>query len=1013
MGYVYLGQSRIASIFKELPVETLIDKLCNKSAIEILDIPEGVSAIGDYLFYNCPNLTNVIIPASVKYIGEEAFYNSDNIEVIEFNGLPPSTVGENVFPSTVGTYKREFHEGWEAVIDSSNNSWKNLTMEEYVPLETIVTYYDGSTKSFLIEGDLVGRSYGSYYTTLIDNVQNAKEIRIGKAVTSIDNYAFAYCSKLTSITIPSTVTTIGFSVFLYCSKLTSVTIPPSVTSIKNYAFAGCTGLTSVTIPESVTWIGKKAFSSCSSLTSVVIPEGVMEIGEDTFYECSSLTLVTIPSSVTSIGGSAFQYCSRLRSITIPAGVTSIGGDAFRNCSGLTSITFKGEPPTSVGTNAFKTNNTNTIGYYLSENKAAWEAVIVDGKCNGMTMEEYVPLETIVPYSDGSTKSFLIEGKLAGRSSSPYYTTQITNVQNAIEIRIGKAVTTIGSDTFHNCSSLSSVTIPSTVTSVGSYTLRGCSRLTSVTIPSSVTSLGSGVFQDCSRLTSITIPSSVTSIGMYLFYGCSSLTSVTIPEGVTTIASGAFSGCSSLPKDENGVQYESNAKVVLIAVPTSMSGEFVIPNTVRFIHSYAFQYCSNLTSVTIPSSVKNFGQNAFYGCSGLTTVTISDGVPEIGSSAFWNCSNLTSITIPSSVTSIGSSAFRGCSTLTSITFEGNPPSAYTSSFPTSNANLVGYYLHENSTAWKAKITDGKWGVLTMEEYVPLETIVTYSDGSTASFLIKGQIRGSSYSSPAPQIDNAKNAKEIRIGKGVTSIGQYAFGGCESLISLTIPSSVTSIDKEAFWYCYGLTSIVAHSANQHYSTKNGLLYSKDGKTLVRCPGSLTTITIPEDVTSIGTYAFEDCRSLTSVTIPSSVTSIGDWAFLYCKNLTEVTIPTSVTTIEESVFYGCEKLTSITIPEGVLKIGYAMFQYCRSLTSVTIPSSVTSIGYYAFASCTGLTSVTIPSSVTSIGSSAFEYCRSLTSITFEGKTQSQVKAMSNYDWSLAAGKTIICTDGSFTAT
>ena len=85
MGYVYLGQSRIASIFKELPVETLIDKLCNKSAIEILDIPEGVSEIGDYLFYNCPNLTNVIIPATVEYIGEEAFYNSDNIEVIEFN----------------------------------------------------------------------------------------------------------------------------------------------------------------------------------------------------------------------------------------------------------------------------------------------------------------------------------------------------------------------------------------------------------------------------------------------------------------------------------------------------------------------------------------------------------------------------------------------------------------------------------------------------------------------------------------------------------------------------------------------------------------------------------------------------------------------------------------------------------------------------------------------------------------------------------------------------------------
>jgi hypothetical protein len=547
MGYVYLGQSRIASIFKELPVETLIDTLCDKVSVEELDIPDGVSRVGDYLFYNCPNLTNVIIPASVEYIGEGAFYNSDNIEVIDFNGLPPSTVGENAFPATDGTYKKEFREDWEAVIDSTNNLWNNLTMSEYVPLETIVTYSDGSTSSFLIEGEIAGRSSRPYYTTQIDDVQNATEIKIGKAVTSINSYAFRNCSSLTSVTIPSSVTTIGdyafsgcrgltsvtipegvISIGIYafyncsnltsvtipssvttigdstfegCSKLTSVTIPSSVTSIRSYTFYNCSNLTSVTIPEGVTSIERYAFYNCSGLTSVVIPSSVKSIGDWAFYKCSGLTSVVIPSTVTSIGSEAFRYCSSLTSVTIPSSVTSIGNYAFSGCSGLTSITFEGNPPTSVGSYAFPTSNTNLRGYYLSEHTNAWQAVITDGKWQGMTMEEYIPLETIVTYSDGSVSSFLIEGKIAGKVSIP--TTQIKNVQKATEIKIGKGVTSIGSYAFYYCSSLTSITIPNSVTSIGISAFDICRGLTSITIPNSVTLIDFRAFHSCSSLTSIT------------------------------------------------------------------------------------------------------------------------------------------------------------------------------------------------------------------------------------------------------------------------------------------------------------------------------------------------------------------------------------------------------------------------------------------------------------------------------------------------------------------------------
>ena len=161
----------------------------------------------------------------------------------------------------------------------------------------------------------------------------------GYKVTSIGDYAFRYCTSLTSVTIPDSVTRIGDNAFRECTSLTNITIPDSVTSIGGSAFSNCSALTSVTIGDSVTSIGNAAFYWCAALTSVTIGDSVTSIGNYAFYYCTSLTSITIPDSVTSIGSSAFQYCSSLTSVTIPDSVTSIGGEAFYNCTSLTSATF--------------------------------------------------------------------------------------------------------------------------------------------------------------------------------------------------------------------------------------------------------------------------------------------------------------------------------------------------------------------------------------------------------------------------------------------------------------------------------------------------------------------------------------------------------------------------------------------------------------------------------------------------------------------------------------------------
>ena len=174
---------------------------------------------------------------------------------------------------------------------------------------------------------------------------------------------------ITTFNIPYGTTKIGDYAFNYCSALTSVTIPNSVTSIGEHSFQNCRKLTSVTIPNSVTSIGTSAFYDCSALTSVTIPNSVTEIGSNAFRNCSALTNIVIPNSVTSIGNYAFGDCTGLTSVEIGNSVTLIEIGAFMDCTALTSVTIKATTPPTLGksfvssdTNAF--DNTNDCPIYV-------------------------------------------------------------------------------------------------------------------------------------------------------------------------------------------------------------------------------------------------------------------------------------------------------------------------------------------------------------------------------------------------------------------------------------------------------------------------------------------------------------------------------------------------------------------------------------------------------------------------------------------------------------------------
>ena len=232
-----------------------------------------------------------------------------------------------------------------------------------------------------------------------------------------------------------------------------------------------------------------------------------------------------------------------------------------------------------------------------------------------------------------------------------------------------------------------------------------------------------------------------------------------------------------------------------------------------------------------------------------------------------------------------------------------------------------------------------------------------------------------------------------GYPVTAIGRSAFLGCTGLTSIIIPDSVTYIGRSAFSGCTNLETITI--------PKNAK-FDSDGYTFNNCT-SLKNVIFSSGIEKIPDYLFyksSNLKSMTSITIPNSVTTIGDSAFYHCTNLTSITIPDSVTSIGASAFYGCTGLTSIIIPDSVVTIGEYTFNGCTGLTNVTISDSVTSVGWNAFSGCTGLTSIVIPDSVTSISNSAFSGCTNLETITIpknakfdsSGRTFDNCKSLKN---------------------
>lgn len=391
---------------------------------------------------------------------------------------------------------------------------------------------------------------------------------------------------------------------------------------------------------------------------------------------------------------------------------------------------------------------------------------------------------------------------------------------------------------------------------------------------------------------------------------------------------SYYGSSGTSNISSSVNYPANAipqNAFCVQTTSSISGKttlvsVILPESISLIGINAFYRCNNLKTIKIPNQVLVIEKSAFTDCSNLVSIDFDSisVIKTIGNQAFMGCINLLKINIPSTIDSIGDYAFCNCVGLSIVSFA--KPSKVT---------FLGKYAFANcSNITNIKIPSS---IISIDDYA----FGSYAYGSGLTSL------------KSVTFDSLSSLK---------SIGFSSFGYTKVLDEILIPSSVQSISYGSF--IRSSTLIIVDSTNQKYSSRNGVLFDKNQKTLIHFPCSFRgDYKIPLTVDTIQTYAFENCRGLKSVTIPTSVKSINKWAFNLCDSLESVNFiqPSILTSIGDYAFINCYKLISFPIPETVNYIGDYAFGECKSLiVPINIPSSVYYIGNYAFKNCTSINQI-----------------------------------------------------------
>ena len=459
----------------------------------------------------------------------------------------------------------------------------------------------------------------------------------------------------------------------------------------------------------------------------------------------------------------------------------------------------------------------------------------------------------------------------------------------------------------------------------------------IVVEDGVTSISDYAFYNYTWVTDVDLPDTLVKIGNYALYGCS-MTTINLADTLTTIGQYAFKNCDDLT-------------------------DVVIPEGVTEIPTEAFSYNDQLVRLSLPSTLTTIYDFAFNGCSSLENIDIPDGVTSICGYAFVGCNSLKIVEIPGSVETISQSAFFACKGLEEV------------------------ILHEGLKAIESGAFESCDKLVKINFPSTLKTLGSNVFRKTGFTTIT--IPTSITSFGAQIFAQCPNLTDVTFEDGVKFIAKEMFYNCSALKNVNIPSTVTTVRDNAFDSCSALENVYFSGTIGNWLKINFRDYAKSqplyyAENLYFNNELVTEVIIPDNVTTINTYAFYNYDMLTSVKIPSTVKTINKSAFANCSGLTDLTIKEGILTLDSFVFSNCDALTGVTIPSSIKNIGTNVFEYCDALTKVVFAEGCTTTGVKTFYSCSALKEVVLPTSMNSISTTAFEYCNALTSIIVDNENQ-----------------------------
>ena len=549
--YTSFEEFRYFTGITEIPAEWFNGRV----RLKAISLPESIVTVGKDAFADCNNITRIALggkllsSTTIKDLFPNAYTAISDIELINTAG--EYTIAEKAFSDCTSLTDLFLSQGLTRIESDAFTSCTSLTKVTIPDMETWLKISYGSSSCHPFSSSKEGHLFisGKEITSFV----------VPQGITNIGRYAFSYCTSITEIILPQGLTNIGYDAFLGCTSLTKVTIPnmetwlhisygsssshPFSSSKEGHLFISGKEITDFVVPQGLTSIGDYAFYFCTSLTEISLPQGLTSIGYYAFYNCTSLTEVSLPQRLISIGDSAFWNCTSLTEISLPQGLTSIGDSAFWNCTSLTEISLP-QGLTSIGYGVF------------------------------------------------------------------------CNCTNLTEVSLPQGLTSIEVRAFSNCTSLTEISLPQGLSSIGNYAFSSCTSLTEISLPQGLSSIGNYAFSSCTSLTEISLPQGLISIGDSAFWNCQSLTEISLPQESISIGDGAFWKCKSLtrvniPNYQSWMYYSyqtlssmpfNDSKEGHIYISGKEVKQFIVPEDITSINSYAFYCCSGLEAIEMEPTV---------------------------------------------------------------------------------------------------------------------------------------------------------------------------------------------------------------------------------------------------------------------------------------------------------------------------------------------------------------------------------------------------------------------------